>query len=43
MFDRKRKFTYTYILRDVAQLGRALPWGGRGRWFKSSRSDQNEN
>ena len=24
----------------VAQLGRALPWGGRGRWFKSSHSDQ---
>ena len=25
--------------RDVAQLGRALPWGGRGREFKSRRSD----
>ena len=26
--------------RDVAQFGRALPWGGRGREFKSRRSDQ---
>ena len=26
--------------RDVAQLGSALPWGGRGRAFKSRRSDQ---
>ena len=25
--------------RAVAQLGRALPWGGRGRGFKSRRSD----
>ncbi len=25
--------------RDVAQLGSALPWGGRGREFKSHRSD----
>ena len=25
--------------RDVAQLGSALPWGGRGRQFKSDRSD----
>ena len=25
--------------RGVAQLGRALPWGGRGRGFKSRRSD----
>ena len=24
---------------DVAQLGSALPWGGRGREFKSRRSD----
>ena len=24
----------------MAQPGSALPWGGRGRWFKSSRSDQ---
>lgn len=23
----------------MAQLGRALPWGGRGREFKSRRSD----
>lgn len=28
------------IYLDVAQFGRALPWGGRGRWFKSSHSDQ---
>ena len=26
--------------RDVAQLDSALPWGGRGREFKSHRSDQ---
>ena len=25
--------------RDVAQPGSALPWGGRGRKFKSCRSD----
>ncbi len=25
--------------RDVAQLGSALPWGGRGHEFKSHRSD----
>ena len=25
--------------RDVAQLGSALPWGGRGHQFKSGRSD----
>ena len=30
----------TLRLRDVAQLGSALPWGGRGRQFKSDRSDQ---
>ena len=28
------------VRRGVAQLGRALPWGGRGRGFKSRRSDQ---
>ena len=27
-------------LRRVAQPGSALPWGGRGRKFKSSRADQ---
>ena len=26
--------------RDVAQPGRALPWGGRGRQFESARPDQ---
>ena len=31
-----------YASRDVAQLGSALPWGGRGREFKSHRSDQND-
>ncbi len=25
--------------RGVAQFGRALPSGGRGRWFKSSHPD----
>ena len=24
-------------------VGSALPWGGRGRWFKSSHSDQVKN
>ncbi len=28
------------LQRDVAQFGRALSWGGRGRGFKSRRSDQ---
>ena len=27
------------MIRGVAQFGRALPWGGRGRGFKSRRSD----
>ena len=32
---------YNYLtFRDVAQLGSALPWGGRGRQFKPDRSDQ---
>ena len=34
--------TYPFLsdaTRAVAQLGRALPWGGRGRGFKSRRSD----
>ena len=31
---------YNSCIRDVAQLGSALPWGGRGRQFKSDRSDQ---
>ena len=29
-----------YKCRGVAQPGSALPWGGRGRLFKSSRPDQ---
>ncbi len=32
------KICYTSQYRDVAQLGSALPWGGRGREFKSHRS-----
>ena len=28
--------------RDVAQLGSSLPWGGRGRQFKSDRSDHDQ-
>ena len=31
---------YNCPCRDVAQLGSALPWGGRGLGFKSRRSDQ---
>ena len=31
--------TIIYLHRDVAQLGSALPWGGRGREFESHRSD----
>ena len=27
------------LLRDVVQLGRTLALGARGRWFKSSHSD----
>jgi hypothetical protein len=27
-------------LRDVAQPGSALAWGARGRWFESSRPDE---
>ena len=33
-------FIILVVIRDVAQLGSALPWGGRGREFKSHRSDQ---
>ena len=34
--------TLAIIIRDlgVAQFGSALPWGGRGRGFKSRHSDQ---
>lgn len=31
--------TFNKLNRDVAQFGSALPWGGRGRRFKSCRSD----
>lgn len=34
LFDKNRS-----LRRPVAQPGSALPWGGRGRWFKSSRAD----
>ena len=30
---------YNTRCRDVAQLGSALPWGGRGHGFESRRSD----
>ena len=29
-----------HLRRGVAQIGSALPWGGRGRGFKSRHSDQ---
>ena len=32
-----------FLLRGVAQLGRALRSGRRSRWFKSSHLDQNGN
>jgi hypothetical protein len=32
-------YEYNYSRRDVAQLGSALPWGGRGHGFESHRSD----
>ena len=35
-------YTYQLNFRDVAQPGSAFAWGARGRWFKSSRPDQNE-
>ena len=34
-----RAYEYNYSRRDVAQLGSALPWGGRGHGFESHRSD----
>lgn len=33
------RFLLPAPFRDVAQLGRALGWGPRGRWFKSSHPD----
>ena len=36
-------FNYTNLIclfPGVAQFGRALEWGSRGRWFDSSHSDQ---
>ena len=37
-----KKGTIDSVSRGVAQFGRALPWGGRGREFESRRSDQQE-
>ena len=37
--ERPLKIEYL-VCRTVAQPGSAPPWGGGGRWFKSSRSDQ---
>ena len=34
-----RSFQIIYIT-GCGAVGSALPWGGRGRWFKSSHSDQ---
>ena len=28
------------VVSGCGAVGSALPWGGRGRWFKSSHSDQ---
>ena len=37
-------FKYFLVLYlGVAQIGSALPWGGRGRGFKSRHSDQKSN
>ena len=38
LFDPCYNMHVAYL--GVAQLGRALPWGGRGRGFKSRHSDQ---
>ena len=41
--DKKRAFIYnTKVVRGVAQFGRALGSGPRGRRFKSSHSDQRQ-
>ncbi len=44
LLDTKKSFVYLnygfFDGRDVAQFGRALRSGRRGRWFKSSRPDQ---
>jgi hypothetical protein len=34
------KYSWSPYRRDVAQPGRALAWGARGRQFKSARPDQ---
>ena len=36
----RANYNRIYFLRGVAQFGRALGSGPRGRWFKSSHSDQ---
>ena len=39
--DKRPKTVYNiYCYLGVAQIGSALPWGGRGRRFKSCHSDQ---
>ena len=39
--DEKSVCVLAYTNRGVAQLGSALAWGARGRWFESSLPDQN--
>ena len=39
-YGKVKRDEYNSPCRDVAQLGSALPWGGRGLGFKSRRSDQ---
>ncbi len=38
-FTKPGRSSIIILVRDVAQFGSALPWGGRGRGFKSRRSD----
>ena len=39
LYGKEPPYEYNYSRRDVAQLGSALPWGGRGHGFESHRSD----
>ena len=43
LYGKEPPYEYNYSRRDVAQLGSALPWGGRGHGFESHRSDQTPN
>ena len=36
---RSRQYSCWHIRSGCGAVGSALPWGGRGRWFKSSHSD----